>query len=75
MVSVHQNFGPLGFPIDHPGRSRTDDYYVKKDTVLRTLTSAHQADRFRCGALDRFLILADMYRRGAIDSSHYLAFH
>ena len=36
IVSVHRNFDSLGFPIDHPGRSHTDTYYVNKDTVLRT---------------------------------------
>ncbi|PUU76050.1 hypothetical protein B9Z19DRAFT_1102579 [Tuber borchii] len=44
IVSVHQNFDSLGFPIDHPGTSRTDTYYVNKDTILCTHTSAHQAD-------------------------------
>ncbi|KAG9731132.1 hypothetical protein KCU73_g11675, partial [Aureobasidium melanogenum] len=47
VVTVGQNFDSLGFPLDHPGRSRTDTYYINKDTVLRTHTSAHQADVFR----------------------------
>ncbi|KAG0638894.1 hypothetical protein HOY80DRAFT_887104 [Tuber brumale] len=75
IVSVHQNFDSLGFPIDHPGRSRTDTYYINKDTVLRTHTSAHQADTFRSGTSDGFLISADVYRRDAIDRSHYPVFH
>ena len=72
---MHQNFDSLGFPIDHPGRSRTDTYYVNKDTVLRTHTSAHQADTFRSKTSDGFLISADVYRRDAIDRSHYPVFH
>ncbi|PWW77552.1 phenylalanyl-tRNA synthetase [Tuber magnatum] len=75
IVSVHQNFDSLGFPINHPGRSRTDTYYINKDTVLRTHTSAHQADTFRSGTSDGFLISADVYRRDAIDRSHYPIFH
>ncbi|KAG0128914.1 hypothetical protein HOY82DRAFT_20383 [Tuber indicum] len=75
IVSVHQNFDSLGFPIDHPGRCRTDTYYINKDTVLRTHTSAHQADTFRSGTSDGFLISADVYRRDAIDRSHYPVFH
>ncbi|RPB05553.1 phenylalanyl-tRNA synthetase [Choiromyces venosus 120613-1] len=75
IVTVHQNFDSLGFPIDHPGRSRTDTYYINKDTVLRTHTSAHQADTFRTGKSDGFLISADVYRRDAIDRSHYPVFH
>lgn len=44
IVSVYQNFDSLGFPIDHPGRSSMDTYYVNKDTVLHKQTSARQAD-------------------------------
>jgi phenylalanyl-tRNA synthetase alpha chain len=75
IVTTHQNFDSLGFPPDHPGRSKTDTYYMNKDTVLRTHTSAHQADVFRSNASDGFLISADVYRRDAIDRSHYPVFH
>ncbi|KKY22511.1 putative phenylalanyl-trna synthetase [Diplodia seriata] len=75
IVSVHQNFDSLGFPADHPGRSRSDTYYINKDTVLRTHTSAHQADIFRANTSPGYLISADVYRRDAIDRSHYPAFH
>lgn len=75
IVSVHQNFDSLGFPEDHVGRSRTDTYYLNKDTVLRTHTSAHQADTFRANQSEGYLISADVYRRDAIDRSHYPVFH
>ncbi|OJD31937.1 phenylalanyl-trna synthetase [Diplodia corticola] len=75
VVSVHQNFDSLGFPVDHPGRNRSDTYYINKNTVLRTHTSAHQADIFRENASPGYLISADVYRRDAIDRSHYPAFH
>lgn len=75
MVTTGQNFDSLGFPVDHPGRNKTDTYYVNKDTVLRTHTSAHQADVFRSNASDGFLISADVYRRDAVDRSHYPVFH
>ncbi|KAM3076505.1 phenylalanyl-tRNA synthetase alpha subunit, mitochondrial [Clarireedia jacksonii] len=75
IVSTHQNFDSLGFPPDHPGRSKTDTYYVNKETVLRTHTSAHQADTFRRNESKGFLISADVYRRDAIDRSHYPIFH
>jgi phenylalanyl-tRNA synthetase alpha chain len=75
VVTTAQNFDSLGFPLDHPGRSRTDTYYVNKETVLRTHTSAHQADTFRADETDGYLITADVYRRDAIDRSHYPAFH
>ncbi|KAI9697189.1 MAG: hypothetical protein M1836_004753 [Candelina mexicana] len=75
IVSVAQNFDSLGFPLDHPGRSRTDTYYINAATVLRTHTSAHQADTFALNASPGFLISADVYRRDAIDRSHYPVFH
>jgi phenylalanyl-tRNA synthetase alpha chain len=75
VVSTHQNFDSLGFPADHPGRSKTDTYYVNRNTVLRTHTSAHQADVFRANESEGWLISADVYRRDAIDRSHYPIFH
>lgn len=75
VVSVAQNFDSLGFPTDHPGRSRTDTYYINKDTVLRTHTSAHEADIFRSNQSEGYTISADVYRRDAIDRSHYPVFH
>ena len=83
VVTVAQNFDDLGFPDDHPGRSRTDTYYINKDLVLRTHTSAHQRAYFQ--QLNRneetkpeevgYTIAADVYRRDAIDRSHYPVFH
>ncbi|KAF2497773.1 phenylalanyl-tRNA synthetase mitochondrial precursor [Lophium mytilinum] len=75
IVTTHQNFDSLGFPPDHPGRSRTDTYYINSKTVLRTHTSAHQADTFRANATPGYLISADVYRRDAVDRSHYPVFH
>jgi phenylalanyl-tRNA synthetase alpha chain len=43
--------------------------------VLRTHTSAHQGDVFRANESEGFLISADVYRRDAIDRSHYPVFH
>lgn len=74
VVTVHQNFDELGFAPDHPGRSRTDSYYVNATHMLRTHTSAHEVEAYRTGA-DAFLIAADVYRRDEIDSSHYPVFH
>ncbi|KAF3224990.1 Phenylalanyl-trna synthetase [Orbilia oligospora] len=78
VVTVAQNFDCLGFPQDHVGRSKSDTYYVNKHTVLRTHTSAHQAEKFRTlekEKVDGYLISADVYRRDAIDKSHYPVFH
>ncbi|KAI2634354.1 phenylalanyl-tRNA synthetase mitochondrial precursor [Hypomontagnella submonticulosa] len=75
VVTTHQNFDSLGFPIDHPGRAKSDTYYINGDTLLRTHTSAHQADVFRANLSDGYLISADVYRRDEIDRSHYPIFH
>ncbi|KOS22621.1 Phenylalanine--tRNA ligase [Escovopsis weberi] len=75
VVSTQQNFDSLGFPADHPGRAPSDTYYLSETLLLRTHTSAHQADTFRADESDGYLISADVYRRDAIDRSHYPIFH
>lgn len=74
IVSVAQNFDELGFPPDHPGRSTTDSYYLNKETILRTHTSAHEVETFKKGE-EKWLLSADVYRRDEIDASHYPVFH
>lgn len=80
-VSVFENFDSLDFPKDHPGRSKSDTYYINSNNLLRTHTSAHELECFsdlrkqdskRSGG---FLITADVYRRDEIDRTHYPAFH
>ena len=75
VVTVQQNFDSLGFTADHPGRNRTDTYYINKHTLLRTHTSAHEVDVFRANTSDGYTISADVYRRDAVDRSHYPIFH
>ena len=65
----------LGFPPNHPGRSKTDTYYVNASKCLRTHTSAHQVDTFAAAESEGYTISADVYRRDAIDRSHYPVFH
>ncbi|KAF2479041.1 mitochondrial phenylalanyl-tRNA synthetase [Neohortaea acidophila] len=75
VVTVDQNFDSLGFASDHPGRSKTDTYYLNQDTVLRTHTSAHEVDVFRANTSNGYTICGDVYRRDAIDRTHYPIFH
>lgn len=75
VVSKFENFDQLGFPEDHPGRSKTDTYYLNKDTLLRTHTSAHESECFQTCKTPGYLISADVYRRDTIDRTHYPAFH
>lgn len=75
VVSVHDNFDALGFPEDHPGRSKSDTYYINKDTLLRTHTSAHEIECFKTCDTKGYLISADVFRRDSVDRTHYPAFH
>lgn len=75
VVTTAQNFDSLGFAPDHPGRSKSDTYYINASTLLRTHTSAHQADTFRANRSPGYLVSADVYRRDEVDRSHYPIFH
>lgn len=77
VVSTAQNFDSLGFPSDHPGRARTDTYYFNDGQLLRTHTSAHQAEAFSATSEDQigYIISADVYRRDEVDRHHYPVFH
>lgn len=88
VVTVEENFDSLGFPKDHPGRSKSDTYYVNDRHLFRTHTSAHELECFRKikgfskntkseDLTDKpgFLISADVYRRDEIDRTHYPVFH
>jgi len=74
IVTTTQCFDDLRIGPDHPGRSKSDTYYIDDTTLLRTHTSAHQSQHLREG-YSKFLCAGDVYRRDEIDSSHYPAFH
>lgn len=74
VVTTHQNFDSLLIPKDHPSRAKSDTYYVNKDLLLRSQTSAHQEELIVMG-FDSFLVVGDVYRRDAIDATHYPVFH
>jgi len=61
-------------PPEHVSRSPNDTYYVDSRTVLRCHTSAHQVEVLASGRR-AFLITGDVYRRDAIDATHYPVFH
>eukprot|EP00270_Netrium_digitus_P009273 TRINITY_DN2816_c0_g1_i1.p1 TRINITY_DN2816_c0_g1~~TRINITY_DN2816_c0_g1_i1.p1 ORF type:complete len:503 (+),score=89.34 TRINITY_DN2816_c0_g1_i1:151-1509(+) len=74
IVSTSANFDELLIPEDHVSRSYNDTYYINSSTVLRCHTSAHQTQMLREGHT-RFLVTGDVYRRDAIDATHYPVFH
>jgi phenylalanyl-tRNA synthetase alpha chain len=74
IVTKKQNFDSLLIPEDHPSRSDSDTYYLDEDRLLRTHTSAHQAELLSRGYL-RFLVTGPVFRRDEIDAKHYPVFH
>jgi phenylalanyl-tRNA synthetase alpha chain len=67
-------FFSLLVPKTHVSRSKHDCYYVNKNYLLRSHTSAHQSELIKSG-LNSFLVIGDVYRRDEIDSTHYPVFH
>lgn len=74
VVTVEQNFDSLLVAKDHVSRSKNDNYYINKDTLLRAHTTAHERDLLKMG-LDGFVLTGDVYRRDEIDRTHYPVFH
>ena len=62
VVTTYENFDVLGFPQDHPGRSKSDTYYLNGEHLLRTHTSAHEQQCFQSCKTPGYLITADVYR-------------
>jgi len=74
VVSPAQNFDSLLVPRDHVSRRPRDTYYLNREWLLRSHTSAHQVELLAAG-LDAFLVAGDVYRRDTIDRTHYPVFH
>ena len=74
IVTTSQNFDSLLITKEHISRSKKDCYYINQSTLLRSHTTAHQAELISMG-LNNFLIVGDVYRRDEIDSTHYPVFH
>ena len=85
IVTVSENFDSLCFPADHTGRSTSDTYYLNRNYLLRTHTTAHEVDLLKNVVNDScrkpndfhggFIHFGDNYRRDEIDSVHYPVFH
>ncbi|KAI9502177.1 phenylalanyl-tRNA synthetase alpha subunit, mitochondrial [Coemansia spiralis] len=73
VVSTYQNFDSLGFSKDHPGRSKTDTYYINENTLLRTHTSAHQLQLLVAGKQsDRSLLAQAKNGKAAPGNERFL---
>lgn len=74
IVTTKQNFDDLLIPEGHVSRTKSDCYYINRNTLLRAHMTAHQSDLLKSG-LDNFLMIGDVYRRDEIDSTHFPVFH
>lgn len=76
IVEVENNFDKLLIPSNHVSRSPSDTYYVSQDMsrVLRTHMTAEMVPLVTSGNYN-YITCGDVYRKDAIDSTHYPVFH
>lgn len=74
VVDLEANFDSLLIAKDHVSRAKADTYYVNSNLLLRSHTSAHQAHCLKKGS-NAFVCIADVFRRDAIDKTHFPVFH
>lgn len=77
-VSIEDNFDRLRVPVDHPSRRVTDTFYRDEKTCLRThMTSyLYPIGKSSTGQSKlKYITCGDVYRKDAIDSTHYPVFH
>jgi phenylalanyl-tRNA synthetase alpha chain len=79
VVTIFDNFDALRITPDHPARKPSDTYYVDAENVLRTHISAHQHRLLKSTLIhpemQGFLVTGDVYRKDAIDATHFPVFH
>lgn len=77
-------FDFFDFPADHPGRSKSDTYYVDDSNILRTqttvvwyyyLTSERAKEKMKKGEPIGIFCHGKVYRKDEIDRTHMNVFH
>lgn len=77
-ISTENNFDKLRVPSDHPSRKPTDTFYESDKEVLRTHMTCYL---YPMGKSDtgssklKYITCGDVYRKDAIDATHYPVFH
>lgn len=77
-VPVENNFDRLRVPKDHPSRARSDTFYDNDETVLRTHMTCYlyPMGKSETGRSQlKYITCGDVYRKDAIDATHYPVFH
>jgi phenylalanyl-tRNA synthetase alpha chain len=77
-VPVEYNFDRLRVPQNHPSRSPTDTFYKDENEVLRTHMTCYlyPMGKSETGrSMLKYITCGDVYRKDAIDATHYPVFH
>lgn len=77
-ISTEYNFDRLRVPANHPSRSITDTFYKSDNEVLRTHMTCylyHMGSSNTGESQLKYIICGDVYRKDAIDATHYPVFH
>jgi len=77
-VPIEYNFDRLRVPQDHPSRRPTDTYYKDEKTCLRTHMTCYlyPLGKSETGQSKlKYITCGDVYRKDAIDATHYPVFH
>lgn len=77
-VSVENNFDRLRVPKNHPSRNPSDTFYKNENEVLRTHMTCYlyPIGKSETGESKlKYITCGDVYRKDAIDSTHYPVFH
>jgi phenylalanyl-tRNA synthetase alpha chain len=75
---VEYNFDRLRVPPDHPSRSPSDTFYKDEETLLRTHMTCYlyPMGHSETGKSQlKYITCGDVYRKDAIDATHYPVFH
>lgn len=74
IVTTKACFDDMLVPKDHISRKRSETYYITEDLLLRSHTTAHEHQLL--GDKEKaWVLIGDVYRRDAIDATHYPCFH
>ena len=77
-VPVEYNFDKLRVPLDHPSRQLSDTYYQDENNVLRTHMTCYLyplGNSTSGNSQLKYITCGDVYRKDAIDATHYPVFH
>lgn len=77
-VKVEYNFDRLRVPKNHPSRRPSDTFYKDEETVLRTHMTSYLYPLGSSASGNsqlKYITCGDVYRKDAIDATHYPVFH